>query len=285
MKRILSLIIVFTILLGTFNTYAADSAFPKPSGLPLQEPPVKVQHNYVWDGIETDVCKDCGYLNVHTATHDMYFVTVRDHVVARKEPRASAKVTQTFVKKFTPLIVVGRIRNEKDNLWLKLSNGSFIFADRVAFDFDSTADEAYKKVSDNIFCEPIFHKTPLGGIGCAPGNYALMFRNFRPGGTYDLKISELLGLNTYDYQVFYDQKLLASTYSGEQLGNILYGTVCNLMGYSKEEAIKYAGLTNLSHPSEFVGCFFLGRLEDCDDEADIVDIQAGWDYANGKKRK
>lgn len=62
---------------------------------------------------------------------------------------------------------------------------------------------------------------------------------FRPGGSYDMKKNELLG-NSYFYKIFVSGKVLSEQYSGEQIGNMMYGYASAAKGYSYYDAVKNA---------------------------------------------
>ena len=234
MKRImaltLSLAIVFSFLFQT-TVYAAGRACK--------------DHDYdtSYDGKEfvSDICQICGYMRVHKTPYALPFITRANNVVARKAPRKASKVVKTYADFGTELRVVGRIRNEYNNLWLLLSDGTYIFADNTAFSFDSIAKEAVSSV--NLFAGPnslcYVTYSPKYGLTaqCTPsvlGIYGSMFVHFMPGGTFDLKRSDILGSNTYDYYVYADGGIIDKRYTGEELGNILYGYACKNEGISQK---------------------------------------------------
>ena len=208
--------------------------------------------NHQYDG-KSDICTVCGYPNVHECKPVLLFVTYQDGVVARPNPRNDGMVTRTYEKAGTRLYVNGRVRNEKGNLWLRLTDGSFIFVDRTAFDFDATAQQAIDRVRGYNPIDPKF--------------YAEMLYCFGKDGEYDLKRDNHLGLNT-NYYYFYSHGIIQSrTATGEMLGNYLYGYVCNRIGMTYAEATYYSGVAANKISDKFQ-CLIKGDLTRCDDEDD-----------------
>lgn len=161
-----------------------------------------------------DICS-CGYERVHVTSPSITFYVMNTNTaVLRAEPRNTGKKINTNYCLPQRISINGRIRNESNNLWLR--NGSnWIFADRVAFDFDTYAKAANKNTSGLIS----------------------MYNNFKTGGKYDIKQDYGLGCNTYKYYVYVKGKVQSRRYTGEELGNIIYGYVCAKKGLSLTEAI------------------------------------------------
>lgn len=250
------------------------------------------EHNFDWgfeSGNKSDICAKCGAIRPDIdAPYELPFITREDSVVARKEPRQSSDVVNTY-ELGTRIKVVARLRNEHDNMWLKLSDGSYMFSERAAFDFDSMASFAMDSVyqSVNIVCYPTISFWNGLGLSCSPsvvGTLNSMLNHFKPNGTSDLKLRNQLGLNSYDYYVYANGMFLDERYTGEDLGNILYGYACGNVGISLKDAIKFAGLADNSNPLDTAVCLFLNDLPKCDDKDDIDMIILGWNcfsYGNG----
>lgn len=235
---------------------------------------------------ESDICTKCGAIRPNIdAPYELPFITREDTVVARKEPRQSSDVVNTY-ELGTKIKVVARIRNEYDNMWLKLSDGSYMFSDRAAFDYDSMSSVALDNVYQTAFLMCLPNDTLWMDFGlerppCMAGMLSSMLTHFREDGPYDLKRRDILGLSS-DYYIYAKGKFLDERYTGHDLGNILYGYVCRDVGISLKDAIKYAGLAEGLGPSDTAVCLFLNDLSRCDDEDDIEMITFGWnDFGYG----
>lgn len=242
------------------------------------------EHNYDWgfeSGNESDICTKCGAIRPGIdAPYELPFITREDTVVARKEPRQSSDVVNTY-ELGTKIKVVARLRNEYDNMWLKLSDGSYMFSDRAAFDYDSMASFALDNVylTANTVCpnDSLWMDFNMDHPPCLAGILESMLLHFgNENGAYNLKRRDILGLNSYDYYVYANGKFRDERYTGENLGNILYGYVCRDVGISLNDAIKCAGLLESSGPFNAAACLFLNDLPRCDDEDDIEMITFGW---------
>lgn len=266
MKRIVAFALSFVFavcIMGSTKTYAAGC-----------------NHNFDW-GFDSDICQNCGAIRSGiNAPFELPFIIREDTVVARKAPRQSSAVVKTY-KKGTRIKVVARIRNESNNMWLKLSDGSYMFADRAAFDYDSMASIALNNVylsSYPVVCLPNFNSRNGPTVHCyssISGTLFSMLGHFRPNGIFDLKQRNLLGLK-YDYYVYANGAFLNKRYTGENLGNILYGYTCRKVGISLNSAIRFAGLAESSSATDTVACFFLNDLPRCDNKDDIDMIKLGW---------
>lgn len=246
-------------------------------------------HNYdrgFESGNESDICTKCGQIRPNiNAPYELPFITREDSVVARKEPRQSSEVVKTY-ELGTRIRVVARVRNEFDNMWLKLSDGSYMFSDRAAFDFDSMASYALNMVnrSGGVVCYPSWYGLSMSCSRSLAGTLGAMLKHFKSGGTFDLKLRNRLGLNTYDYYVYANGVFQGERFTGEELGNILYGYTCRSVGISSNYAIRFAGLADSSKPSDTVACLFLNNQSRCDDKDDMGMIKFGWNrfrYGNG----
>lgn len=238
------------------------------------------KHNYD-RGFKSDICTKCGAIRPGIdAPYELPFITREDTVVARKEPRQSSDVVNTY-ELGTRIKVVARIRNEHNNMWLKLSDGSYMFSDRAAFDYDSMASFALDNVyqTANSMCPPsvsFWNELDLESSPCEPAIMGSMLKYFREDGPYDLKQRDKLGLKSYDYYVYANGEFQDERYTGEDIGNILYGYVCRDVGIYLTDAIYYAGFAEGSSLPDTTACLFLYDLPRCDDENDIAMITFGW---------
>lgn len=279
MKRIVCLIVCFILILGSTTTVSARG----------KECSHDYNAKYNGDNFVCDICSQCGYENVHKSISNQVFVTRTDNAVSRSGPRKTAKIVNRYAKSGCEIIVVGRIRNEYNHLWLELSDGSFIYADNVAYDFSYITKEAVASVEWGLKYTCNLGFSTKGGLFavCGPtaaSTLASMFSHFSPWTVmpYNLKVDGLLG-NTYDYYVFLDGNVLENRYRGEQLGNILYGYVCMKEGFSFKDAVRYAGFAESEGYANMISCVFWSELEKCDDPEDIDMIQLGWNYADSNK--
>lgn len=262
---VLSLMVIVCALLPT-TAYAADLGH--------------CEHNYDRDTFTSDICTECGQIRPGIdAPYELPFITREDSVVAREEPRQDSNVVMRY-DLGTKIRVVARVRNEHNNVWLKLSDGSYMFADRAAFDFDSMSSYALNVVNQSsLVCYPTISLQQGLGIQCSPSQeriYLAMLEHFIPGSTFDLKKREILGVNTWDYYVYANSMFLDETYTGEELGNILYGYTCRSVGISLNLAIRFGGLTESSGLGDATACLVLGDLPRCDDPDDIEMVSLGW---------
>lgn len=276
MKRViamaLSMMVVVCVLLPT-TAYAAE--------------PTHCEHNYDRDTFISDICTKCGQIRPDIeAPYELPFITCEDTVVAREEPRQDSNVFKRYTELGTKIWVVARVRNEHNNVWLKLSDGSYMFADRAAFDFDSMLSYALNTIdqfSIGSTCHLTYSFQQGLGVQCTPvlkNTLIAMLVHFKPDSTFDLKKREILGVDTWDYYVYANGTFLDETYTGEDLGNILYGYTCRSVGISLDDAIRYGGVTESSGLDDTVACFFLNDLSRCDDQDDIDMINLGWNCFN-----
>ena len=243
------------------------------------------EHNFD-RGFISDICTKCGAIRSDIdVPYELPFITREDSVVARKEPRQSSDVVNTY-ELGTRIKVVARIRNEHNNMWLKLSDGSYMYSERAAFDYDSMASFALDSVryTASVACPPNISFSNgfyLESSPCQPGIMGAMLFYFREDGPFDLKQREILGLDSHDYYIYAKGEFQDERYTGEELGNILYGYVCRNVEIPLNSAIKYAGLAQEgSSPFDTAACFFLNDLSRCDDENDIDMIKFGWNDFN-----
>lgn len=180
-------------------------------------------NDYIGDWPQTDYCQKCGkHPRVHPCLYPLRFMTMGT-TYSYTEPLASSTSKLLTNSAWQSVGVTGRVRNKDGELWLRLSGGAYIPADSVAFNFDYYAEEAVKNVSISF------------------NQFIGMFLTFSPlvTQTYNMKIDELLGI-TYPYRLYSSKKLLSERYSGEQIGNMIYGYVSAAKGYSYYDAVKYA---------------------------------------------
>lgn len=253
------------------------------------------EYNRIYNDVPfiSDVCTKCGFMRLHKTPYPLPFITRVGDVTAREAPTKFSNAVRDYSFGET-LQVTGRIRNEYNNLWLQLSDGSYLYSENTAFDFDAMAARAassvYALAGPNA-CTLTY--SPWDGLQaqCAPstlGVYGSMYFFFRPGGDFDLKEIDKLGLDTYLYHVFVNGEILEERYTGEKLGNILYGYMSRRVGISLKDTIRFAGLADRPQQlGDTLACFFLNDLSRCDDEDDLQIIELGWSdfYQQNRRRQ
>lgn len=230
-----------------------------------------------------DECVNCGQLRVWKSQHKLPFIARYngdDAPRSHEEGRGSSK-TVNWYREGDRLYVVGRTRNKHGNLWLKLDDGSYIWSEYVAYDFDAEVDRAYNLVQQKTF----LHDLADGADGADGDWYINMATLFRADGDYDLKMIDLLGNRYKEYYVYSSATVQDKKMSGEELGNILYGRLFARSGRAYEEALRYASWAdfhwNPKTPEEkreqekWAACWS-GILRMCDDRDDRNSIYLGY---------
>lgn len=169
--------------------------------------------------VETDCCQNCDHVRVHPCRHSLRFMTVGKTNSYAKPWESSPSKLLSNSSKHT-VIVTGRVRNQDGKMWLQLNSGAYIPAESVAFNFDYIAENAAKNTSDWIIRE----------VG--------MLLTFGLKD-YNVKNDDLLG-NTYLYQLYSFGTILPERYTGEQIGNMIYGYVSAAKKFSPLETLKNA---------------------------------------------
>ena len=176
-------------------------------------------NNYIGIRTETDYCQKCGYIRIHVCQYALHFMTV-GKTYSYSNPWESSTPTLLTDSARRSVNVTGRVRNQHGELWLLLDDGAYIPAESVAFNFDYHAEDAVKSVSNAIH--------PMFG----------MLITF-VGKDFDMKNDDLLG-NTYPYKLYSSISILPERYSGEQIGNMIYGYASAAKDFSYYDALKYA---------------------------------------------
>lgn len=220
-----------------------------------------------------DECVKCGDLRVWPCKRQLLFIARyngNDAPRSHKAGRGSSK-TVNWYKAGDRLYVVGRTRNKHGNLWLKLSDGSYIWSEYVAFDFDAEVDGAYNLAQQTIL--PYEWYINMGIL-------------FRADGSYDLKVTSLLGNRYKEYYVYSNGIIQEKQMSGEELGNILYGRLFARSGKSFEDALHYASWADYhwfpskeaekKEKEKWRACWKDIEYSKCDDEDDRNAIYLGY---------
>lgn len=242
---------------------------------------VQCNHNfettYKGKTFESDVCNLCGFLRLHVAPSTMPFVTRKENVATHTEPYEDAPIIETIPNIETSLSVVARVRNVYNNVWLMLSDGSYVWAGNTAFDFDTALSYTLWYTFSAGGAEEEF--TVIDWFGS-------MAIGFMPGGTFDYKLTNMLGSNTYKYYVLLNGEFQTERFTGETIGNINYGYAMAAAGFSKTQAAQVGnlGVTIASHPFELLSLennlCYIGFTPMCDDANDLIALNRGWNYYN-----
>lgn len=168
---------------------------------------------------ETDYCQKCGkHPRVHHCLYPLRFMTMGTTYSYTEPLKSSTSKLLTNSARHN-VNVTGRVRNRDGELWLLLDNGAYIPADSVAFNFEYHAEDAVKNVSSAVIL--------IVGMGIT----------FWPDGSYDMNKDKLLG-NTYPYKLYSSGQFLPGQYSGEQIGNMMFGYASAAKGYSYDDTVR-----------------------------------------------
>lgn len=277
MKKVWTCLIMFLgFMVLSISVVASDKVSYKPfsiepfNGYQVEPKNQEAEHEFSRtdkkDNVyETDICSKCGYERMHETDRELYFVTVKDKVVERAEPRKKGRIINKIQDKDTQVIIVGRIRNEHNNLWLMTDSGGYICSDNLAFCFD------YEIMRAIQYCD--FGKE-------SERTLAAIYDNFNSGARFDLKDMGLLGANpNTSYRIKVANEIIDEKYTGEQLGNILYGCIARWAGFDEESAIQMAGVSiSLAEKKYISAAVCLFDSAKCDDEDDIEMIKKGISY-------
>lgn len=220
---------------------------------------------------ECDICKVCGYLRIHKTDDPLPFRTLNDSVKTYALPQRSDSCTSEIRGQYSEITVVGRIRNQDDELWLELSNNLFVCVDDVAFDIDK-----YFVILFHTFYTDRLLLTFPSFFKSTPKLISL----FRPDGPYDFKKLSLLG-SKEKYSIYTKGETYYNYLSGADIGNFFFGYACACAGIGLELTVKLGYLGVGIFPSdkdikvpEALQCF--GDYKLCDDPDDLVSIEKGW---------
>lgn len=257
MKKMALYMIIFAILLSLcFPTYAVNT---------------DCSHNYSWDtGQDTDICNKCGYVRIHKCTYTLTFVTTEDNIPVRTRPDGNSKQTRSITKAGTKVGVIGRVRNQRSDLWVLTDENDYIFIDYLAFDFDTMVEQA---CASSVMCYEDYDLSSMI-LHVDFTSKLLDFFFFSTGKNGDLKQDGLLG-NKQAYKVFVNSKIVTEQYRGSDIGNSLYGFILASQGYSLEMAVRLGGIA-VGDTDTISACLVDESF--CDDAEDIVSIARGYNY-------
>lgn len=268
-KMFVVLTIVVAVVLSPITILASDF-FSAPTSLPTYMDKNNIcEHkgpDFTWNGVETDVCKNCCYERLHYTNEELPFITRIDNTSARTEPRKTSPITRTLPAS-TNVTVVARIRNENNHVWCLTDKDDYIFVDNLAFDFDTLSIMAYQ-------------------LSCVSSDSTVtlkaMYELYKTDGIFDLKSIKMLGSNNTKYFIKVQNTVPDKRYTGEELGNILYGYNAAMLNLEEDGILRIgsAGADITSGGADnyvkAATCLFTGFL--CDSQEDQDNIIKGIDY-------
>lgn len=176
-------------------------------------------HNF-----NNDVCKNCGYLRIHEFKESITFFTIKNNVPIWSKPTKNSDLIEEIEDQDTMLNIDGVLRNQYGNIWLKLSGEQrYVYIDNVYLDFLKLIEQNYQYIY-------IFEN--------AASKMAMFYDTVKPGGKADYKAWLDPSLKGIEYNVRFGEDFYKIT--AEQLGNIHYGYLGSVVGFS-EDLILYAG--------------------------------------------
>lgn len=268
-KLVIVLLLVFSSFSNIITVSAADN-FSSPASFSVHKEfenacsASQHIHNFSWAFGESDVCNSCYYERLHKTNIELPFLIYRDHTFARSEPRQTSSVTRELSGDEV-ISIVARIRNEKNNVWCKTSDGDYIYVDNLVFDFDRMIVLSYELSRAHL------------GLDSAEA-ISSMYELFEPGGILDFKSVNMLGASRNLYKTHVKGRIVGS-YTGEEIGNFVYGFNAAALGFDEELAIKAGGVGVVISDWHFikaVQCLASGI--GCDSEDDKENIIKGMKY-------
>lgn len=269
---LVSLVLVVSLFIVATPVSAADY-FETPGGLPSYQkkngvcPTRPHEHNYSWSFGESDICNSCYYERLHETNMELPFISYESSTVAKSEPRKTGAITRTLSMD-EPVKVVGRIRNEKNHVWCKTNAGDYIYVDNLVFNFDEMIVVASQLSCSNLGLE-------------SGATLDAMFSLFKTGGTLDFKNVNMLGGSNNYYKTLVNGEIIAS-YTGEEMGNFLYGFIAAKLGMDSEASLRIGGAGASASSGGILNmaeaAFCLATGIGCDSEEDQNNILRGMDY-------
>ena len=113
-----------------FVAYKANETYAKKKNLTLYAMWKKCEHSYNDSG----VCKTCKYeypIKLDTMIKGSYVVIEADGAAIRNKPYSVSGSKVKTAAKYEVLSVVGKAKNAHNNTWYKLSDGNWIYSERV----------------------------------------------------------------------------------------------------------------------------------------------------------
>lgn len=149
-------------------------------------------------------------------------------------------------------LVNGVVRNNRDNVFLRLEDGNYVYSGDCAFDFDLNGERLDGYHSDNM------------------GEFYLTFLEMnKEGGVMDVKLLDPSS-KKIPYMTYYGLENRLVTKTAEQLGNEMYGYVGSKIGINRVILGTADLLANLSE-GKFSLENYLYSYNDDPEDADSID--------------
>ena len=217
---------------------------------------------------DTDVCKKCGNIRVHSFDYSIPFYTVKENVPIWSSPTKNSKLIEEVAEQDTEIAIDGILRNKYGNIWLKVaSKNQYIFIDNLYIDFLVLSLRNFQQIfyyHDDFEIEIIEFCNFVKEKGRA--DYKAWLDPSSKGIEYKVRIGN-------DYY----------TMTAEELGNIHYGYLgravgigANILLYAGGGVNVYGEVTQL--PIDIVDILNKCINSYCDDSADAENVKKGIDY-------
>lgn len=210
MKRILTFLFVGLICTLLFSGMTSMEVYAK-----------SCKHAY-----NNDICKKCGYIRIHEFQEHILFYTVKENVPVWSEPTKNSQLVRQIEYKDSMINFNGLLRNQYGNIWLRTEDG-YVFIDNVYLYFESLVIRSYQQIY-------------------ALGDEAVLvefYNTVRPGGPADYKKWLAPGSRGINYNVYINGQFVKMT--AEELGNINYGYLGKLIGFTDDILLYAGGAVNL----------------------------------------
>ncbi|MBQ8527216.1 MAG: hypothetical protein IJ429_01965 [Lachnospiraceae bacterium] len=173
-----------------------------------------------------DICKNCGYVRVHEFAESILFYTAKENIPIWNMPTKKSKLVRKIANKDSMVEFNGLLRNQFGNIWLRTEDG-YVFIDNVYLNFESLVARSYQQIY------------ALGEDAVLVAFYDEVHKH----GTADYKIWLDPSSKGILYNVYIDGQFVKMT--AEQLGNINYGYLGKLVGFTDDVLLHAAGAVNL----------------------------------------
>lgn len=210
MKHILKLLFVGLTFVFLVSGMTSIEVYAKPC-----------KHKY-----NNDVCKKCGYARVHEFKEDILFYTIKENVPVWSKPTKNSKLVREIENGDSLIEFKGLLRNQYGNIWLSTEDG-YVFIDNVYLNFESLVVRSYQQIY------------ALEDESVLVAFYDMV----RPGGTADYKRWLDPSSRGISYTVSINGQLIKIT--AEELGNINYGYLGKLIGFTDDVLLYAGGAVNL----------------------------------------
>lgn len=171
---------------------------------------------------KNDVCKKCSYVRVHEFEESILFYTAKDEVPVWSEPTKNSELVKEIPDKNTMVDLEGVLRNQYGNIWLKVDGKGYIYIENLYLNFESLVACSWQEIY------------ALEGEAAI----AEFYNQVSPNGSADYKRWLDPSSKGIIYKVSIKDELYDMT--AEELGNINYGYLGKMVGFT-DDVLLYAG--------------------------------------------